>query len=130
MHNLEVRAYTTEELQHLFLVCVWQAIATCEAQPIPERQKLETLAHNILVMLDGGTAVLPLFLVAPNGDLADQASRQRHGEKWFPINDGTNIQGKIAGTLHEEFYDSKPYGLSEESEALADSYPLSASLST
>lgn len=108
----EPREYTREEVRNQVLDHVWHVIEYWlkeERQP-EARQKLEGLAHSILTMLDGGTA-LPGFIVAPAGHEENEEFHRSHHEDWFPYNGDKAqeaVKCDIGGSLHELFYTRRP----------------------
>jgi hypothetical protein len=104
------REHTREEIRKQFLDMVRSCIhywatdlRAREGKTLKE--SLSALAHSILVILDGGTA-LPAFLVVPAPHSSDKEYRQREGENWYPLAP-KNIKDQlcdIGGGLHEEFY--------------------------
>jgi hypothetical protein len=72
---------------------------------------MEGLAFSILVMLDGGSAMLPGFVVAPLPDPSDKDYHIMKGENYFPENHDAaeKIKGDIAGALHERMDYYNPY---------------------
>jgi hypothetical protein len=109
IESAEPREYTTEEVRALFLrhirvmVDYW---CNESSKPFP-REKLEGLAHSILVMLDGYSAGLPAFIVAPLPAPDDKEDSKENGENWFPENDDELVKlvkCDIAGCLHDLFF--------------------------
>lgn len=97
------REYTTDEVRELFLDHVRQMVLYWERESRPKttRERLEGLAHSLLVLLDGGT-VLPGFIVAPRPHKDDKAFCKSDGENWFP--EAPDVPSDIGGCLHELFY--------------------------
>ncbi len=100
------RELTTEEVRNQFLSHVrfmidyWER----ETRATTSKQKLEGLAHSILVTLDGGSG-LPAFIVAPNPHPDDQQFRIEEGEDWFPENHTLKVKADISGGLHERLFE-------------------------
>jgi hypothetical protein len=70
------------------------------------RQRLQGLMHSTLATLDGCSAELPAFIVAPDPHLEDKAYRKQDERDWWPENHRvlSKIKGDISGGLHERFY--------------------------
>lgn len=92
------RALTVEEMRLRFVeevhyaVRFWHHNSDCT----DDRQRLDGLAHSILVMLDGEAAQVPGFLLIPAPHPSDKGYLKRHNENWW-------ISQDIAGHLHERF---------------------------
>lgn len=67
------------------------------------KEKLNGLAFSILSMLDGCSASLPAFIVAPFPHKDDKNFNIEEGNNYYPENNYTNIKCDIAGELHEFF---------------------------
>lgn len=94
------RAYTTEEMRELFLAYLHNMIsywATVELRSPPREfkhgavhERLEGLAHSILVAFDGAAGELPAFDLVPAPHEEDEAYCREEGENWWsaaePIN--------------------------------------------
>jgi hypothetical protein len=101
------RAMTEDEAGDLFLkqVAAYVAWWDAEARAPTAIEKLEGLAHSILVILDGGAGFLPGFKVIPDPHEDDERYHRDRNEDWWP-NDVD-----IAGDLHErihEWYPERP----------------------
>lgn len=98
------REYTEEEIRAKFLMNVWSILNywknESRAKTIDE--KMEGLAFSILVMLDGGNAMMPKFKVSPDPHPDDKEFYIKNGENYFPEN------CDIAGCLHELFGNYRP----------------------
>jgi len=72
----------------------------------PAREKLEGLTHSILCILDGCSAALPGFIVAPVTHPDDKKYHQDEGENWYPENHEIEeqLKGVLPGHLHELLY--------------------------
>jgi hypothetical protein len=66
------------------------------------KERLEGVAFSILVALDGGSAGLPGFVVAPSPHPDDKDYCKMEGENWYPK--APVVKCDIAGCLHELFY--------------------------
>lgn len=71
-------------------------------------EKLEGLAFSILVSIDGGSASLPGFILAP---LPHEYDKQFHIDEeddfYYPENHESKVNCDIAGGLHELFCNIK-----------------------
>ena len=94
------RAFTTEEVRAKFIDRVAQMTRYWEneSRAPTTREKLEGLAHSMLVMLDGGSVGLPSFIVQPDPHPSDFGFLSSQGENYFPDRDCN-----ISGPLHEEW---------------------------
>lgn len=105
---------TTEEIREEFVKHVWNMIAYWDQQVGGEadtRRKMEGLAFSILSTLDGSSASLPGFIVAPHPHEDDKEYMIQNGEDYYPYNDSDDVVSDIGGSLHEVFYDiGKKYG--------------------
>lgn len=99
------REYTTDEIREKFLRHVWNLIEYWEKEDRPgsTRERLEGLAHSILATLDGASAELPSFIIAPSPHESDKAYHKKEGENWYPENKAS-VNGDIGGALHELLY--------------------------
>lgn len=96
-------AYSEDEARKIFLQHIWNLIGYWAAEPCSEQEKLEGLAHSILVALDGGAAELPGYNVVPISNEEDVLFHKIRGEKYYP-----EESYDIAGCLHGSFYSCKP----------------------
>jgi len=109
--------YTEDEVRQAFLEHVWQTIDYWDGaydQKVAQyacREKLEGLAFSLLVMLDGCSADLPGFIVAPCPHPDDKAYLQGEGENWYPENHDTDIACDIGGGLHDIFHTVRKEGV-------------------
>lgn len=68
------------------------------------KEKLSGLAFSILSTLDGCSAELPSFIVAPLPHEDDKQYHINNGDDYYPENHNSNVNCDIAGELHELFY--------------------------
>jgi hypothetical protein len=66
-------------------------------------EKVEGAIFSVLVALDGESAELPAFIVAPNPHESDKSFYKDRGENWFPENHDSKIICNISGSLHDTF---------------------------
>jgi hypothetical protein len=103
------RALTEDEVRDQLLEYVWAMIHYWEkGKVLTTQEKLEGLAFSLLSMLDGDSANLPRFIVAPNPHPSDVDYRRQENENYFPENLGTHAACNLGGSLHEFFYARRP----------------------
>lgn len=90
----EVRAKLIEHIEDL--IDYW---ATLPDKTVEDR--LHGVAFSILVTLDGESADLPGFIVAPAPHPDDQEFLRKQGENWFPYSDYSKIACDVSGALHD-----------------------------
>lgn len=69
--------------------------------------KLDGLAFSILAAIDGESADVPGYILAP---LTHEDDKQFHIDNrtdYYPENDYSNIKCDISGDLHNQFYKTK-----------------------
>lgn len=99
------REKTTEEVREEFLdhvrylVSYWDRI-----EKETTKEKLSGLAFSILSALDGCSAGLPSFIVAPCPHPEDKQYHIDNDEDYYPENHDVDVKCDIAGCLHELFY--------------------------
>ena len=101
----EPRQWTVDEIQEK-LVRHLKDIASYWANLDADKtilERVEGAIFSTLVTLDGESAELPGFIVAPLGDKSDIAFYKDQGENWFPVNDHSKVSCDIGGSLHEAF---------------------------
>lgn len=110
----EPRELTDDEVREQFLRHVWTMIGYWASEPwsnVPEgysnRQRLEGLAHSILTTIDGSSAGIPAFALAPSPHPEDKEFHRSEGENWWPTA-GRSVPHDIGGGLHEHFYNFDP----------------------
>jgi hypothetical protein len=101
----EGREYTLDEVRDQLLKHIWFMIDYWEkeARAPTSKQKLEGLAHSILVALDGCSADLPAFDLLPAPCPEDKTYHQENGENWYPEAIKGQEDASIGG-LHELYY--------------------------
>lgn len=108
----EPHEYTADEVRDLFLKHVWNLLDYWDNNKSDKREAMEGLAFSMLVMLDGGSVVVPPFAVIPAPHPDDKEFCIGEGTNWFPQFDpGGHCD--IAGGLHELFPLAKPGGSKE-----------------
>jgi len=97
---VEPRVMTADEVEAEFLrhvagiVDYWDK----ESRVTSAREKMEGVAFSILVLLDGGAALLPAYAVSPRPHPSDEEYRRGQGQNWYP----SDVD--IAGSLHEKIH--------------------------
>ena len=102
------RAYTEDEVRQQFLEHIWRLIDYWDKQAMPQRRKLEGLAFSILTALDGDSAGICGFIVAPATHPEDMEYLINRGVNYYPQNHDSDIKCDISGGLHELFYRFDP----------------------
>lgn len=114
----EPREFTEEEVRGRVLDHIWGMIQYWyEEERRPSAlEKMEGLAFSILVMLDGESADLPGFLVAPVPHPDDKEFSKKEIQDWYPQNQEAErvVNCDIAGGLHDNFHKHRPKGLPKE----------------
>jgi hypothetical protein len=98
------REYTTEEVKEEFLSHIRYMISYWEIQSGSTRDKLDGLAHTIMVCLDGNAGALPGYVVAPLDTKEDRDYLKKQGENYYPINNDKKVKCDIAGTLAQSLF--------------------------
>jgi len=104
--------YTTDEVRELFLdhvrylVDYWATVKpVMGGKPSYScYDRVSGVAFSMLVLLDGGSASFPGFIVAPDPHPDDKDFLKSLEQRWFPENDEANVNCDIAGYLHELFH--------------------------
>jgi hypothetical protein len=98
------RVHTVGEVRAKFLTHVagpiqyWDEVESGGSQG----ERLEGLAHSILVALDGKAMALPGFVVAPTPHPFDRAYCLKEGENFYP--EAPDVECDISGELHSLMY--------------------------
>lgn len=102
----EPREYTTEEVRDKFLSHVSRMVDYWlrESRTPATEEKMEGLAFSILTALDGCSADLPGFIVAPSPHADDKEYLRESGKNWYPENTADAITCDIGGGLHEHWH--------------------------
>lgn len=108
---MKSREYTPEEVQEKFLKHIWGLIEYWDSQNESSRAKMEGLAHSIFAAIDGSSAGLPAFILAPLPHSTDKAFCKQQGENYFPHNprskkkgNATKVKGDIGGNLAYQLF--------------------------
>lgn len=100
----EPREYTEEEIREQFLENIRAYVRYWDKLPDKStKERLEGLAFSILAVIDGSTAELPAFVLAPFPHEEDKEFRRNRGENWYPENHQASVKADIARGLHELF---------------------------
>lgn len=90
MPTIEPRAYTPEEVRQHFLDHICRMISYWNGEDgsnVPKdyssRERLEGLAHSILVMIDGRSGNMPAFDISPSPHPDDKEYLKKNGENWY-----------------------------------------------
>jgi len=103
------REYTEDEVRQQFLEHVWELIGYWRKLPNKtEREKMEGLAFSILSTLDGSSASICGFIVAPSTNPEDMQYHIDNGENWYAQNHESDIKCDIGGCLHELYHNFDP----------------------
>lgn len=105
------RQLTTDEVRERLLdhfhmiVKYWASVEG----PKSLEDRMNGLAFSMLAALDGTSADLPAFIVAPYPHQSDKAFRKKNKEDWYPENNAVwkKIQSDVGGCLHERWYKEK-----------------------
>lgn len=100
---------TTDECREAFLQHIAATVQTWANDPrTPSVQgKLDGLAFSILAALDGSSAGLPAFIVAPQPHPDDKEFNRSEGMNWWPENHESKVKADLAGSLHEHWHESQ-----------------------
>lgn len=103
---MDSREYTEEEVRQQFLdhvrhlVNYWDK----ESRVANQKERLNGLAFSILSAIDGCSASLPSFILAPLPHEDDKQYHIDNGDNYYPENHKLDIKCDIAGDLNENFY--------------------------
>jgi hypothetical protein len=67
------------------------------------QEKVNGAIFSTLVTLDGESANLPAFIVAPFPGSTDKEFYKSREENWYPENTNSNVICDIGGSLHDTF---------------------------
>ena len=106
----ELREYTAEEAQEIFLRHVWNLIDYWDREKKDKREAMEGVVFSILATLDGALMELPGCMIVPLPHEDDKNFDISDGQKWFRlyVEGDTHLCDIGAGCLHELFYNFKP----------------------
>ena len=106
-----MRQYTEEEVREKLLTHIWAMIdywtQVKQSHNKSTREVVAGAMFSVLATLDGGSAELPAFIVAPCPHPEDKEYYQQNGENWFPENHTVDVQCDL-GPLHETFHRYDP----------------------
>lgn len=103
---MKSREYNEEEIKQQFLdhvrhlVHYWDE----ETRATSQKERLDGLAFSILSAIDGCSASLPSFVLAPLPHEDDKQYAIDNGDNYYPQNHESDIKCDIGGSLHECFY--------------------------
>lgn len=101
---MPAKQMTEKEVRKKFirhLIEIAQYWGSIEGKTIQE--KVNGAIFSTLVTLDGESADLPAFIVAPLPDPTDKEFQKSREENWYPENNNSNVVCDIGGTLHDTF---------------------------
>jgi hypothetical protein len=98
------RELTETEVRDKFLEYCNTSIKYWENLPNKSlHERMKGAVFSILVAIDGESASLPAFILAPFPHSDDREFRELNNENWYPENSEEFIDCDIAGALHEYF---------------------------
>ena len=110
---MKPRELTPDEVREKFLQTVWGQIHwwTHETRAESIEDRLSGLAHSMLSLIDGSSADLPAFILAPLPHAEDKAYYKAQGKNYFPANprskktgNATKVKSDIGGQLGYQLY--------------------------
>lgn len=99
------KEYTADEVQEQFLNHIRMLVDYWgeESSNHTQTERLSGLAFSILSAIDGCSASLPGFVLAPLPHEDDKQYNINNGENYYPQNHQVDINCDIAGDLHSHF---------------------------
>ncbi len=97
------REYTEDEVRREFIKFINERIRQTGGRSPATREKLEGLAHTILVAIDGGVLGLPKFILAPDPHPDDKKYNIGQGQNYYPENREAGVKCNISGSLHDDY---------------------------
>lgn len=109
-----LREKTVDEVRHEFLTHLWDLIdywagtssLSNVSTEMEARDRLAGFAFSVLTTLDGESAALPAFIVAPYPHPEDREFCLEQGDNWYP--EAPDVSSNIAGSLHELLHSLDP----------------------
>ena len=100
---MESREFTTEEVREKFMINVRMLIDYWDkVDEITSKEKIEGFAHSLLATIDGSSANLPAFVLAPAPHESDKEYNISNNENFYADNE--YVKCDIAGGLHDLLY--------------------------
>lgn len=100
---MESREFTTEEVREQFMNHVRMLIEYWDKiDQRTSKEKIEGFAHSLLATIDGSSAALPAFILAPAPHESDKEYHISMNENYYADNE--NVKCDIAGGLHDLLY--------------------------
>lgn len=97
------REYTKQEVKQKFLEDVIISIREWDNYPkMTTTRRLEGLAFSIMAIIDGASANVPSFLLAPLPCPEDKPYHIGNGNNYYPENKQEQVNCDIGGSLHDE----------------------------
>jgi hypothetical protein len=96
---------TEEQVRDRFVNHLWDIITDIKNEERAKTidDKLELAFFSFCVTIDGESASLPSFILAPDPHPDDKEFNNKRGEDWFPENKNLEVNADISGSLHERF---------------------------
>lgn len=108
------REKTREEVRDEFmdhvrmLVDYWAETTPHDGRQYLCRDRISGFAHSLLTTIDGCSAGVPGFILAPAPHPEDKKYHQEEGSDWYPENHESDVKCDIGGGLHELLYTREP----------------------
>lgn len=98
------RQLTEKEVREKFLrYLIDIAIYWDKVEGKTSLEKINGAIFSTLAALDGESADLPAFIVAPYPNPTDKEYCKGNDENWYPENNDTKVICDIGGSLHDNF---------------------------
>jgi len=103
---MKSKEFTTDEVREQFMNHVRMLIDYWDnSDRETSKEKIEGFAHSLLATIDGSSAELPSFVLAPTPHEDDKQFHINNGENYYAENENVNCD--IAGNLHELIYKAR-----------------------
>ena len=100
---MKPREFTTEEVREQFMNHVRMLIDYWDnVEDRTSKEKISGFAHSLLATIDGSSAELPAFVLAPVPHESDKDYHIDNEENYYSENQNVNCD--IAGGLHDLLY--------------------------
>lgn len=102
----KARELTEQEVRNNFLAEIKGMVEYWDKLPQKTTtERLNGLAFSILVLLDGESANMPGFILAPLPHEDDKRySIEETNENYYPQNHESEVNCDFSGSLHDDFY--------------------------
>jgi len=95
------KEYTAVEVRKMFMENVREIVGYWQKESRASREEaISGVAHSLLVMIDGGSMLLPSFELVCRPHSEDKQYKIDNGDDWFP--EGATINS--ATSLHDYLY--------------------------